>query len=156
MYNLLNHFRTAARQLKRSPGFALTAILTLAVGVGATTAIFSIFYAVLLRPLPYPQPDRLVEMSSLVTAGPERSNTNEVSYPNFRDWRDRSRSFDSMASYHPNTMVLNAAASNAARNLQIGVVSSDFFHLLGISPAIGRDFRRDEEKAGAPRRHPEP
>ncbi len=156
MYNLLNHFRTAARQLKRSPGFALTAILTLAVGVGATTAIFSIFYAVLLRPLPYPQPDRLVEMSSLVTAGPERSNTNEVSYPNLRDWRDRSRSFDSMASYHPNTMVLNAAASNAARNLQIGVVSSDFFHLLGDQPRDRSRFPAGRRESRRARRHPEP
>ena len=149
MYDLFNHFRTAARHLRRSPGFALTASLTLAVGIGATTAIFSIFYAVLLRPLPYPQPDRLVQISALETVpGSTATNTNEVSYPNFRDWRDQSRSFESMASYHPNSVVLNATGSNAARNLQIGVVSSDFFHVLGMQPALGRTFRRDEEKAG--------
>ena len=149
MYDLSNHLRTAARQLRRSPGFALTAIVTLAVGIGATTAIFSVFYAVLLRPLPYPKPDQLVEISALETVpGSTATNTNEISYPNFRDWRDESQSFESMASYHPQTMVLNAEGSNAARNLQIGVVSSDFFHVLGMRPSLGRDFRRDEEKAG--------
>jgi putative ABC transport system permease protein len=150
MHDLFSHLRTAVRQLRRSPGFALTAILTLAIGIGATTAIFSIFYAVLLRPLPYPQPDRLVEISALESVpGSTATNTNEISYPNFRDWRDQAHSFESMASYHPNTLVLNAAGPNAARNLQIGVVSSDFFHVLGMQPALGRTFRRDEERAGA-------
>ena len=149
MYDLTYHFRTAARQLRRSPGFSLTAILTLAIGIGATTAIFSIFYAVLLRPLPYTRPDRLVNIASLVTLASTGTNSDEVSYPNFRDWRAQAHCFESMAGYHFGTLVLNAAGSNAARNLQIGVVSSDFFHLLGMKPALGRDFRRDEEKAGS-------
>ncbi len=150
MDELMNHFRTAGRRLRRSPGFALTAILTLAIGIGATTAVFSIFYAVLLRPLPYPQPEKLVQISALeAIPGSTATNTNEISYPNFRDWRAQSHSFESIASYHPNSMVLNAAGPNAARNLQIGVVSSDFFHILCMRPVIGRAFRREEEVAGA-------
>ena len=114
------------------------------------TAIFSIFYAVLLQPLPYRQPDRLVEISPLASVpGSTATNTNDISYPNFRDWRDQARSFESIAAYHPYTMVLNPAGANAARNLQIAVVTSDFFHVLGVQPALGRSFAREEEKAGS-------
>jgi predicted permease len=147
MHHIASHLRFAIRQLRRNPGFALTAILTLAIGVGATTAIFSIFYGVLLRPLPYPQPERLVKITPLVTSpGSDARIDNEVSYPNFRDWRDQARSFESMASYGMNAMVLGSAGSNAARNLQVGIVSSDFFHVLQIAPALGRSFTRAEEK----------
>jgi predicted permease len=149
MHGLNHHLRFAIRQLRRNPGFALTAILTLAIGVGATTAIFSIFYGVLLRPLPYFEPNRLVAVAPITsTPGSGALIVDEASYPNFRDWRDQARSFQSMASYHLEALVLNAAGSSAARNLQVGVVSSDFFPTLGIAPALGRGFRRDEEKAG--------
>ncbi len=149
MFDLAHHLRFAIRQLRRNPGFSLTAILTLAIGVGATTAIFSIFYGVLLQPLPYPQSDRLVAVTPMVSSpGGHELVANETSYPNFRDWRDQAHSFESMASYHVDAMVLNAAGSNAARNLQVGVVSSDFFHVLGVTPALGRGFNRDEEKTG--------
>ncbi len=148
MLDLPSQFRSAIHQLRRNAAFSLTAILTLAIGIGATTAIFSIFYAVLLRPLPYPQPDRLVNIVSLFTRNGEIAE-NEASYPNFRDWRDQARGFDSMASYHAGVLVLNASDSNAARNLQIGVVSSDFFHVLRIDPALGRNFTREEERGGS-------
>jgi predicted permease len=147
MQAILGHLRFAIRQLRRNPGFSLTAILTLAIGIGATTAIFSIFYSVLLRPLPYPMPERLVKITSLVTTpGTGARIDNEVSYPNFRDWRDQARSFESMASYNLDSMIFGAAGSNAARHLQVGVVSSDFFHVLEIAPALGRSFTRAEEK----------
>jgi len=149
MHDLRNHLRFALRQLRRNPGFSATAIATLAVGIGATTAIFSIFYAVLLRPLPYFEPNRLVTIVPITsTPGNGALLVDEASYPNFRDWREQARSFESMASYHMEALVLNAAGSNAARNLQVGVVSSDFFRTLGVAPALGRGFRREEEKAG--------
>jgi hypothetical protein len=129
MHDLSNHLRFAIRQLRRNPGFALTAILTLAIGIGATTAIFSIFYGVLLRPLPYFEPNRLVAITPLVSkAGTEERIDNEASYPNFRDWRTRSKSFESMAAYHPETMVLNATGLEcgekpADRRCDLGLLS---------------------------------
>ena len=150
MPDLITHLRFALRQQRRNPGFALTAILTLAIGIGATTAIFSMFYGVLLRPLPYSQSDRLVAMIPQTTRpGAAEHADDEASYPNFRDWRDQAHSFASMASYHSESLVLNATGSNAARNLQIAVVSSDFFRVLGVTPALGRDFTRNEEQAGS-------
>jgi predicted permease len=149
MYDVSSHLRKALRQLRRNPGFSLTAIVTLAIGIGATTAIFSIFYAVLLRPLPYADAARLVHIAPLVALPGSRGViANQVSYPDFRDWRSRAHSFDSVASYHPDALILNALGSKAAHNLQAGVVSSDFFHVLRIAPMLGRDFTRDEEKAG--------
>lgn len=145
---ITSHLRFAARQLRHNPGFAVTAILTLAIGIGATTAIFSIFYAVLLRPLPYVHSERLMKIVPLEkrpSSGDQVAD--DVSYPNFRDWRDQARSFDGMASYHTAPLVLAPTAGSEARHLNAAVVSSDFFHLLGISPAAGRDFRRDDEKA---------
>jgi predicted permease len=145
-----NHLRFAIRQLRRNPGFAMTAILTLAIGIGATTAIFSIFYAVLLKPLPFPEPDRLAAVSIL--SFPAGSGANavgvpmNVSYPDFFDWRAQQHSFESLASYHD----LNASANpnGSARMISGVAVSSNFFHVLGIAPALGRAFARDQEKAG--------
>lgn len=150
MHDLMNHLRFALRQLRRNPGFAATAILTLAIGIGATTAIFSIFYAVLLRPLPFPEPGRLTKAA--VMAFPPNSGANAVgapdhiSYPDFFDWRTQSKTFESLASYHD----LNGSVSaNGSAHMVLGTaVSADLFHVLGISPALGREFTRDEEKAG--------
>jgi predicted permease len=150
MHDLMKNLRFALRQLRRNPGFSLTAILTLAIGVGATTAIFSIFYAVLLKPLPFPEPNRLASVS--VLSFPAGSGANavglpaSVSYPDFFDWRTRNHSFESLASYHN----LNATANpNGSARMVSGVaVSWDFFHVLGIQPALGRAFTQDEEKAG--------
>ncbi len=150
MHDLAGHVRFALRQLRRNLGFSLTAILTLAIGIGATTAIFSIFYAVLLRPLPFPEPDRLASVSVMSFPAGSGSGASgvpaSVSYPDFFDWRARNRSYSSLASYHG----LNATANpNGSARMVSGVaVSSDFFHVLGIQPAIGRAFTHDEEKAG--------
>jgi predicted permease len=149
MHDLLSHLRKAVRQLRRNPGFSMTAILTLAVGIGATTAIFSIFYAVLLRPLPYADAGRLVDITPLDARPGGSIAQEEASYPNFRDWRTQAQSFEAMASYHTNATVLNAIGSSAARNLQAGVVASDFFKVLRIAPMLGRSFLRSEEKAGS-------
>ena len=150
MHDLAGHLRFALRQLRRNPGFSLTAILTLAIGIGATTAIFSIFYAVLLRPLPFPEPDRLVSVSVLNFPAGSGANAvgvpNSVSYPDFFDWRAQNHSFESLASFHE----LNAAANpnGSARMISGVAVSWDLFHVLGIQPAMGRAFTRDEEKPG--------
>jgi putative ABC transport system permease protein len=149
MHDLSSHLRKAVRQLRRNPGFSLTAILTLAIGIGATTAIFSIFYAVLLRPLPYADAGRLVDIVPMDTRPGGSAAAEDASYPNFRDWRAQAHSFDAIASYHTDAIVLNSLGTGAARNLQAGVVSSDFFTVLRISPVLGRSFLRDEEKAGA-------
>src|ERR1700722_12127045 len=98
MQRLLQDLRFALRQVRKSPGFALTTILTLALGIGATTTIFSLVNAVLLRPLPFPEQDRLVwlqiESRNSGVAVPEN-----VSYPDFFDWRSQQRSFSGIASY---------------------------------------------------------
>jgi putative ABC transport system permease protein len=150
MQDLISHLRFALRQLRRNPGFSITAVLTLAIGIGATTAIFSIFYAVLLRPLPFPDPDNLAAVHVLTFPAGSSANAigtpESVSYPDFFDWRAQNHSFESLASYHD----LNASANpNGTARMIAGVaVSSDFFHVLGMAPAMGRAFSREEEKPG--------
>ncbi|MBV8674623.1 MAG: ABC transporter permease [Acidobacteriaceae bacterium] len=145
MHNISQDIRFAIRQLRKSPGFASTVILTLALGIGATTGIFSLVNAVLLRPLPFPQPDQLMELQHeshrTGTIAPQ-----SLSYPDFFDWRSQNRSFSSMASFRDGTNSLTN--SGTAQVLQSETVSSDFFRVLGAHPELGRDFLSDEEKAG--------
>jgi putative ABC transport system permease protein len=142
---LLQDLRFAVRQLRKSPGFALTTILTLALGIGATTGIFSLVNAVLLRPLPFPQPDQLV---SLLHENRDSGVVTPIglSYPDFFDWRAQNHSFTAMASYRDEQFVLTNAGD--AQSLQGQTVSSEFFRVLGIHPALGRDFLSADEKAG--------
>ncbi|QNI34068.1 ABC transporter permease [Alloacidobacterium dinghuense] len=146
-------FRFALRQLRKNLGFTITAVLTLAIGIGATTAIFSLVYAVLLRPLPFPQPECLVHPTPLwLVAGAKDISAaiaNDISYPDFFDWRAQNKSFDSLASYHSSSVTLNSFGSNTASQLRAAIVSSDFFRVLGINPTIGRTFTRDEERPGS-------
>ena len=145
MHNLFQDLRFSIRQLRKSPGFALTIILTLALGIGATTGIFSLVNAVLLRPLPFPEPGRLMylqhESHRTGVVAPQ-----SLSYPDFFDWRSQNHSFAAMASYRDETSTLTYGGS--AQVLQGEIVSSDFFRVLGIHPALGRDFLPAEEKAG--------
>jgi predicted permease len=146
------NIRYALRQLRKNPGFAITAVLTLAIGIGATTALFSLVYAVLLRPLPFPQPERLVCPAPMtLPAGvkdPAAAEPNDISYPDFFDWRAQTKSFESLASYHSTSVTLNSFSSNAAAQLRGAIVSSDFFRVLGINPILGRTFTRNEEQPG--------
>jgi putative ABC transport system permease protein len=134
--------RYALRALARSPGFTLAVIVTLALGIGANSAIFSIVYGVLIRPLPYGQPDRLVQLYSRY---PQfgRSNT---SLPDFRDWRDRSHSFEQLAARHTGNFVLTGEGE--PERVVVDRVTSNWFATFGVKPALGRAFLPEEDKMG--------
>jgi putative ABC transport system permease protein len=132
METLWQDVRYGARMLLRSPGFTLVAVLTLALGIGANTAIFTVVNAVLLRPLPYPQPDRLV----LLTEHWARFPVLSVSYENYKDWRDQSHSFELVGAARNANLTLTGAGD--PDRLQGQVVSASFFDLLGVKPVIGR------------------
>jgi len=149
MFTFTQDIRFALRQLRKSLGFTVMSTATLALGIGAATAVFSLVDAVLLRPLPFPEPDRILELDTLEltrgAAGPAQPS--DSSYPNFFDWRDRAKSFDSMASYQGGAANLSSS-SGPAQRLTAMTVASDFFRVLGIGPALGRSFTRAEEQAG--------
>ena len=136
--------RIHIRQLWKSPGFALTAILTLALGISATTSIFSLVNAVLLRPLPFPQPDRLMWVQQLdeVAHAPET-----LSYPDFFDWRSQNQTFQAIASYRGSSYTLTGMGE--AQHLNGEIVSAEFFRVLGVQPLVGRGFIAEDETPGA-------
>ncbi|PYX99540.1 MAG: ABC transporter permease, partial [Acidobacteria bacterium] len=135
--------RYGARMLAKSPGFALIAILTLALGIGANTAIFSVVNGVLLNPLPYPHPEQIV---SLFTEMPNFKN-GSISYPNFEDWRRMNRSFSSIAAYR--STGFNLSGHGEREHLHGEMISAGFFEILGINPLLGRSFSADEDRLGA-------
>jgi putative ABC transport system permease protein len=144
--SMLYDLRAAFRQLRRSPGFLIAAILTLALGIGATVSMFSLVNAVLRRPLPFPEPDQLTWIAYDDTAiGGNQTNT--FSYPNFFDLRDQNHTFRAMASYRNTNATLTGVGE--ARQISGEIVSADFFRVLGVAPMAGRDFSRDDEKATA-------
>jgi putative ABC transport system permease protein len=135
--------RYSFRQLHKSPAFTLAAILTLALGIGANTAVFSVVNAVILRPLPYPEPDRLVSVQSRDTRGTPHPTS--LSYPNFFDFRKYSHVFEQMVSYHESDFALSGIGMPV--HLSGEVVSEGLFSLLKIQPALGRGFLPEEEQA---------
>jgi putative ABC transport system permease protein len=136
--------RYALRQLRRSPGFTFVVLATLALGIGATTVIFSVVDAVMLKPLPFPTANRLVDVRSvIVTTG----RGDIASYPDFVDWRARNHVFDGMAAFRTGDFTL--IGSREPLHLQGAVVSAQLFSLLGVSPALGRSFLPAEDKPGA-------
>jgi putative ABC transport system permease protein len=139
------HFRHALRVLLKRPAFTVLAILTLALGIGANTAIFSVVNGVLLRPLPYPQPDELVRLWEHTSRSP-RVN---VSYPNLRDWRARLKSFDAIAGYQTD-LGATVLGGTAPATADVYSVTRDFFRVLGVAPALGRAFTSDETAPGGP------
>jgi putative ABC transport system permease protein len=137
----------AVRRLRKKPLFTAAAVLTLALGIGANSAIFTVVNAVLLRPLPYPAPDRLM---MLWTYNPRQGYNKDVSaYPNFDDWRRQSASFQGMTAYVGANFTLTQAGDPA----QIGgaIVTPGFFETLGVAPALGRTFGAREGAAGGAR-----
>ena len=147
METLLQDFRYAFRLLRKSPGFAVAAVLTLALGMSANTVMFSVLNTVLLRPLPYPQPDRLVQIWETDARRGDMHNT--VSPYNFLDWRNQSQSFEQMATYEYNSVVLTGQKTPA--RLSALFVTASFFDVLKVSPLKGRTFLRDEDQPGKPR-----
>jgi putative ABC transport system permease protein len=143
----MNDLKFALRQLRKSPGFTLVAVLTLALGIGANTAIFSVVNAVLLKPLPFPSPDRLAAIGSTNLRDPDRSHQfNSLSYPDFFDFRNQNRTFDCISIYRGGSYAL--VNEQGAQNVQGLKVSAEFFDVVGVKPAIGRAFVREDEQAG--------
>jgi putative ABC transport system permease protein len=142
--NFLRDFRLAARVLARSPGFALAALAVLTLGIGANTAIFSVVDSVLLRPLPYRDPARLVAIFESEKDHPAMN----VSGPNFRDWRTQASAFSGMAAWTNSAADLIGGAE--PDRVMAAVVSKDFFPMMGAHPLVGRLFRPDEERRNAP------
>jgi predicted permease len=140
----------ACRLLMKSPGFTLTAVLSFALGVGANTAIFSVVNAFLLRPLPFPHPERLVAAFERNVMGDEREMA--VAPGNFLDWRRESTDFEQLSAFQTFTAtVARAGADVAAERVVVCSCSGNLFTTLGVSPAIGRSFRTDDDRFGAPR-----
>ncbi len=144
----MNDLRYALRQLLKEPRFTIVAVLALAIGIGANTAIFSVVNAVLLKPLPFPQPEQLAAVGSIDTRGAltAEPGLNSMSYPDFFDLRAQNKSFANLALYRNQSLTLTS--EGAAESLRTEKVSGDFFDVLGIHPVLGRTFQRAEEKAG--------
>ena len=140
---MIVEIRHALRSLARARGFAASAMLTLALGAGATTAVFSVVNAALWRPLPYPAAGRLVAMQE--TRGADEIS---VSYPDFRDWREQSRSFRELALY--TGLSFNLTGIGEPERLRGEMVTANLFRTLGVRPALGREFRPEEDEPGAP------
>jgi putative ABC transport system permease protein len=140
---LAQDLRYALRQLRKSPGFTSVAIITIALGIGATTAIFSVVYGVLLRPLPYSDPNRIMAIFEVTTKG----TLNRLADPNFDDFRDQNRSFQKIAKYSA-YMAPVSGASQPSRSM-VAHVSPDFFEVFRVHPVIGRDFTTTDAKKGA-------
>ncbi len=145
LQTVLQDLRYGSRALRRSPGFTTLAILTLALGVGATTAIFSVVNGVLLKNLPYENPSELYELRERT----ERGTLTGTSVLNFQDWHSQSNSFDGMAAFSGifNTTVLGGVEPVVAA---VRLVSADFFSTLGMSPAIGRVLGPNDHQPGSP------
>ena len=135
---------THSGPVRRHPGFAAVVILTLAVAIGMNTAMFSVFNAVVLRPLGYPSPDRLVWLSTVGMDG----ESGLVTGPDFVDWRDAAQSFDRMVAYGNADHTL--ASTHGATRVRAAMVTEDFWDLSGATPAAGRLPRPEEPRGGAP------
>ncbi len=142
--SITQDIRYALRSLIKAPGFSIVAILVLAIGIGASTAMFSLVDAMLLRGLPYADADRLVlVIGNVQRATVERRGT---SLPDYRDWRARAKTFDDMAAYDTLSLTLSGqSTSDEAERIPAEAVAAPYFSLLGVSPAYGRTFRPEED-----------
>jgi putative ABC transport system permease protein len=148
MTGLLQDVRYGLRQLRKNPGFTAVALITLALGIGANTAVFSIIYTVLLQPLPFQDPARIV---AIKPTEPNRRDDIGVSYPAFMDWRSRNHVFEGLSAFHTDDFTLTGRGVPV--HVTGAVVSANTFSLLGVVPVIGRDFTQAEDtptSAGSP------
>jgi len=147
MNNLINDFRYAFRSLLKHPGFTAIAVITLALGIGANTAMFSVINAVLLRPLPYQQPERLV---TIWEESPQRDMYQiPVSFANLTEWREQTQTFDQISAYTFTNLNLTGAGEPA--RLSTIRASANLFPLIGAAPMLGRQFLSEEDKDGGNR-----
>ena len=142
---LTQDLRYGVRTLLKRPGFTAAAVLTLAIGIGACTAIFSVVHAVVLQPLPYPHPERLV----MVWETDKNGEQTNMGYPTFADWRTQSHSFDAMSAMSHWSPTLSGVGDPQA--LSGASVTADFFRVLGVRPMLGRDFSNEDDHPNAPR-----
>ena len=143
LHSVLPDCRHGLRQLRKNPGATAVMLFTLALAIGATTAIFSVVYGVLLRPLPYPDSKRIMAVFEVTSKG----RPSRLADPNFDDFRDQNRSFKAIAKYIDNTASVSGA-SQPTRTTVAGV-SPDFLKVFGIQPILGRDFNASDAKKGA-------
>ena len=143
MGTLLQDLRYALRQLRKSPGFTSVAIITLALGIGANTGLFSIVNSVLLRPLPYENPDRLVAVYNYIPSDGNES----FSYLDFLEWQHENRSFASLATYRHSNFTLSGTAQT--EHVPGDLISAEFFDTLGVKPLIGRNFNSADDHLGS-------
>src|SRR5216683_2471607 len=145
MQTLWQDLRYGLRMLGKNPGLTAVAVLTLALGVGATTAIFSVVYGVLLRPLPYPDSNRIMAVSEITSKG----RPSRIADPNFDDFHDQSRSFQAIAKY--NEGIASVSGGSQPTRTTVAGVSPDFLKVFSIQPILGRDFSANDAKQGAGR-----
>ena len=143
MDTLIKDFKFAVRMLLGSPGFTAVAVLTLALGIGANTALFSVVNSVLLNTLPYEEPDDLVWLHE----GQPSLEDMSISYPNFVDWRDQNQSFEAIAAHRFSNF--NLTGTDRPERLLAAEVSHTLFPVLRVTPLIGRNFTQDEDEPGS-------
>src|SRR6266404_3938455 len=143
MMSFLQDVRFGLRVLAKNPGFTAIAILTLALGIGANTALFSVVNGVLLNPLPFPNPDELV---AVYTKSPTFQESS-IAYPNFLDWQKDTHSFAALSAFRSDDY--NMVGAGEPERVHIHMISAEFFPALGLQPVLGRVFRPEEDQAGA-------
>jgi putative ABC transport system permease protein len=148
MGTLTQNLRYAIRAFWNSPGFAAVVVLTLALGIGANTAIFSVVYSALLRPLPYREPGRLLHLGESRTQADYATSGAQVSYPDYLDWKHAAKSIQSFAAYSGDAFTM--AGTGEPKNTFAAQVTPSFFSTLGVKPALGRDFLEDEMRPDGP------
>jgi putative ABC transport system permease protein len=149
MPTMMQDLRYALRNLRKNPGFTIVAVLTLALGIGANTAIFSVVNTVLLRPLAYPEPNRIVQVISRPSG--ETSGLNLMSVPMYIVWREQTQAFRDFAAYEDQAPGINLTGGDRPEALQAARVSADYFQLFGARVAMGRTFSAEEDRPGGPR-----
>lgn len=143
----MNDLKFALRQLWKNPGYTAVAVLTLALGIGVNSALYSVIYAVLLEPLPYPEPARLVQVQSTIAwPGKPKEIVPQWSYPRFELLRDHNRIFAQIAAYDSCTLTVTGVDS--AEHVKAELASASYFPLLGVQAALGRVFLPDEDRKG--------
>src|SRR5207248_7142581 len=140
----MNDFKFAFRQLLKSPGFTVVAVVILAVGVGANPPIFSLVNAVLLRPLPYPDADRIMVLNE--SSGPGQDYS--VALPDYFDWQNDNKVFEHLACTHKESRNLSGIPGREAERVSCASVTRNFFDVIGLPTEIGRTFSEEEDKVG--------